>query len=134
MQELALFVTAFLAATILPFSSEAAFVLAIENDMSIANAILSASSGNILAIILNYYLGYFLYEKTKTKLLASKFGKSAYNYGHKYGYVALFLSWLPLIGDPLTLVAGLARLNFFYFLFIAGSLRVLRYYFLTIIF
>ena len=134
MAELALFVTAFLAATILPFSSEAAFILALQNDMPTLNAMIFTSSGNILAIILNYYLGYFLYEKTKAKLLTSKFGKTSYHYGHKYGYFTLFLSWLPLIGDPLTIVAGLLRLEFVWFVVIAGSLRVLRYYFLTTIF
>ena len=61
MAELALFVTAFLAATILPFSSEAAFIVALKNDMSTLNAMFFASSGNILAIVFNYYLGYFLY-------------------------------------------------------------------------
>ena len=134
MSELALFVTAFLAATILPFSSEAAFVVALQNDMPSLNAMIAASSGNVLAIIFNYYLGYFLYEKTKTKLLSSKLGKMSYEYGHKYGYFALLLSWLPLIGDPLTLVAGLVRLKFVWFVLIAGSLRVVRYYFLTTIF
>ncbi len=134
MTELALFVSAFLAATILPLSSEAAFVLALQNSMPVTHAMLSASSGNILAIILNYALGYFLYEKTKTKLLSSKMGTKAYDYGHKYGYIALLLSWLPIIGDPLTLVAGLLRLQFVWFVLLAGSLRVLRYYFLTEIF
>ena len=132
MSELTLFVTAFLAATILPFSSEAAFLLAISNDMPTLNAMLAASSGNILAIVLNYYLGYFLYTKTKTKLLSSKLGSFSYKQGHKYGYYALLLSWLPLIGDPLTIVAGLVRLRFVWFVLIAGSLRVLRYYFLTL--
>jgi len=132
MSELALFVSAFLAATILPFSSEAAFYLAITNDMPILNAMISASTGNILAIILNYYLGYFLYTKTKTKLLSSKLGKNSFSFGHRYGYYALLLSWLPLIGDPLTLVAGLVRLRFVWFVVIAGSLRVGRYYILTL--
>jgi len=132
MNELALFVSAFLAATILPFSSEAAFYLAITNNMPIMNAMLSASSGNILAIILNYYLGYFLYTKTKEKLHTSKLGRKSFTLGHKYGYYALVLSWLPLIGDPLTLVAGLVRLKFVWFVIIAGSLRILRYYLLTL--
>ena len=132
MSELALFLSAFLAATILPFSSEAAFYLAITNDMPIVNAMISASSGNILAIILNYYLGYFLYTKTKEKLQTSKLGRKSFTLGHKYGYYALLLSWLPLIGDPLTLVAGLVRLKFVWFVIIAGSLRVLRYYILTL--
>ena len=134
MAELALFISAFLAATILPFSSEVAFVAALKNDMTILNGMIFASSGNILAIIFNYYLGFFLYEKTKIKLMKSKIGKSMFIYGHKYGYFALLLSWLPILGDPLTLVAGLVRLKFVWFVLIAGSLRVLRYYLLTQIF
>jgi len=134
MAELTLFLTAFFAATILPFSSEAAFVFALKNDMPTLNALISASSGNVLAIIFNYYLGYYLYEKTKIKLLSSKLGNRVYIYGHKYGYFALLLSWLPLIGDPLTLVSGLVRLKFVWFVLIAGTLRVVRYYFLTTIF
>jgi len=120
LQEIALFISAFLAATILPFSSEAAFIIALKNDMPLLNAILAASSGNILAIIFNYYLGFFLYEKTKTKLFKSYIGKRAFLYGHKYGYVALLLSWLPIVGDPLTIVAGLLRLKFVWFVVIAN--------------
>ena len=127
MAELSLFVAAFLAATILPFSSEAVFIAALYNDMPLSHALLSASLGNVLAVVVNYFLGYFLYEKTKNKLLGSKTGKHAYQFGHRYGYYALFLSWLPVIGDPLTIVAGLVRLNFWWFVLIAGSLRVGRY-------
>ena len=122
-----LFVTAFLAATILPFSSEVALFAAVEAGLDKHTALLVASLGNILAIIFNYYLGYFLYEKTKAKLLKNKTTKTAYHVGHNYGYWALLLSWLPIIGDPLTLVAGMVRLNFVYFLIIAGTLRVARY-------
>ncbi len=131
MQELLLFASAFLAATILPFSSEVAFVAALANDMSKHTALFFASSGNILAIVLNYYLGVFLYEKTKLKLEQSKIGKKSLAIGHSYGYYALILSWLPIIGDPLTLVAGLVRLKFVWFVLIAGSFRFARYYFLA---
>ncbi|WP_345980032.1 YqaA family protein [Sulfurimonas sp. HSL3-2] len=122
-----LFLSAFLAATILPFSSEVALFTAVEAGLDKNTALLVASCGNILAVILNYYLGYFLYEKTKDRLLKSRSGKKAYHVGHTYGYYALLLSWLPIIGDPLTLVAGMVRLNFFYFLLIAATLRVARY-------
>jgi len=40
---------------------------------------------------------------------------------------SLLLSWLPVIGDPVTLVAGVFRLNFWLFLLIAGTLRIARY-------
>jgi len=134
MQELVLFTSAFLAATILPFSSEVAFVAALSEGMSTTNALIFASSGNILAIAVNYWLGYWLYDKTKMKLNRSKIGVKSLEYGHSHGYYALILSWLPVIGDPLTLVAGVVRLKFVWFVLIAGSLRVLRYYFLTQIF
>lgn len=134
MEEFALFMGAFLAATILPFSSEVAFLAALSHGMSTTNALFFASTGNIFAIILNYWLGYFLYEKTKMKLNTSKIGLLSLHYSHEYGYFALLLSWLPLIGDPITLVAGLVRLKFVWFVFIAGSLRVARYYFLIQIF
>jgi len=131
MAELSLFLAAFFAATILPFSSEAAFVAALYNGMPTTNALFSASLGNVLAVVVNYYLGYFLYIKTKEKLFISKIGRFSYNFGHKYGYWALLLSWLPIIGDPLTIVAGLVRLNFVYFIAIAGVLRVVRYMFIA---
>jgi len=134
MAELALFFSAFLAATILPFSSEVTFLAALASDMPVNTALFYASSGNILAIVLNYFLGFWLYEKTKAKLLSSKIGYKTYKWGHKYGYFALLLSWLPLIGDPITLVAGLVRLNFICFVIIAGSLRFARYYFLAQVF
>ncbi len=131
MIELALFLSAFLAATIFPFSSEVAFVTALANDMPFLTAMVLASSGNILAIIANYWFGYWLYDKAKTRLNSSKTGKKSLEYGHKYGYYILLFSWLPVIGDPLTLVAGILRLNFIWFVIIAGSLRVARYYFLA---
>ncbi len=133
MAEFTLFISAFLAATILPFSSEIALLGAISNGMNSLDAVLFASFGNILAIALNYFLGFFLYEKTHTKLNTSNFGRKSLKLGHKYGYYALLLSWLPLIGDPLTLVAGVVKLNFIKFIFIAGILRIVRYYILTLV-
>ncbi len=132
MAELALFLSAFIAATILPFSSEVAFVAALKSGISLSHAMFAASSGNILAIIFNYYLGYFLYGKTKRKLFGSKIGRYIFIWGDKYGYITLFASWLPIVGDPFTIVAGLFRLKFIWFVIIAGSLRVGRYYLLAI--
>jgi len=133
MPEIALFFSAFLAATIFPFSSEVAFLVALENGMDTSSALLFASSGNILAISLNFWFGYWLYDKTKTKLNSSKIGKKSFVFGTKYGYFALAFSWLPVIGDPLTLVAGIVRLNFVWFVVIAGFMRFARYYFLTFV-
>ena len=99
--------------------------------MSKYTALFFASTGNILAICVNYFIGLFLYEKTKNKLHKSRVGKKSLLLGHKYGYYTLLLSWLPIIGDPLTLVAGVVGLRFTYFILIVGCLRIGRYYFLT---
>ena len=78
--------------------------------------------------MLNFGLGLLLYGATKARLERSRFGRSALAWARDRGYWALLLSPLPLIGDPVTLAAGLLRLRFFWFLLIAGGLRVLRYW------
>lgn len=123
-----LFLSAFLAATILPFSSEVALIGVIELGMDSQNALLYASLGNCLAVLINYLLGYFLYSVMQKKIQNSKIGKKAYNISHKYGYYTLILSPLPVIGDPVTIISGLIRLNILWFIVITFTLRVGRYY------
>jgi membrane protein YqaA with SNARE-associated domain len=125
---LGLLFSAFLAATILPFSSEIALVGAVELGMSPHNALIYASLGNCLAVLLNYLLGYYLYTLMQEKIQHSKIGTKAYTLSHKYGYFALILSPLPIIGDPITIASGLIRLNIFWFIAITFTLRVGRYY------
>ena len=129
---ISLFFSAFLAATILPLSSEVALFASIEAGLDKYTALILASFGNVLAVVFNYFLGFLLYTKTKQKLFNSKTGKKAFYLTHKYGYFALLFSFLPIIGDPITIVAGLARLNFFYFFIITATLRVARYYIIII--
>lgn len=123
---------AFFGASLLPLSSEAAFIVALSNAMPLESALFFASSGNILATLFNYGVGYFLYEKSNKKLQTSRFGRKAYALGQRWGYWALLLSWLPIIGDPLTVVAGLLRLRLLSFFLIVASLRVARYLLLSL--
>ena len=125
---LGLFISSFLAATILPFSSEIALIGAVQMGMSHNDALVYASLGNCLAVLVNYLLGYFLYQLMHEKIHNSKIGKRAYKLSHKYGYAALILTPLPIIGDPVTIVSGLIRLNIFVFILISFSLRILRYW------
>lgn len=125
---LGLFASSFLAATILPFSSEVALIGAIELGMDPEHALVYASLGNCLAVLLNYTMGYFLFAMMHAKINASPMGKKAYGLFHRYGYGAMVLSPLPIIGDPLCIIAGLARLNLFYFVLISFTLRIGRYY------
>jgi len=125
---LGLFLSAFLAATILPFSSEAALIASYELGMDANEALLYASLGNCLAVSLNFFLGRLLYSMMKKKIKASRAGRRALLLSHKYGYYSLILSPLPIIGDPITIAAGLIRLKFFWFVLITFSLRVFRYW------
>ena len=125
-----LFLSSFLAATILPFSSEVALVSAVELGMSKNDALIYASLGNCLAVMLNYLLGFFLYQLMNEKIQKSKVGKKAYVYAHKYGYFSLILSPLPIIGDPITIAAGLIRLHVFWVILITFSFRIFRYWFI----
>ncbi|WP_345976206.1 DedA family protein [Sulfurimonas sp. HSL3-7] len=125
---LGLFLASFFAATILPFSSEVTFALALNDGMAVSAAMLAASSGNVLAIVLNYGLGRWLREATSARLQRSKSGAKALAFGERYGAWALLLTPFPIIGDPVTLAAGLLRIHWLLFLLIAGSLRILRYW------
>jgi len=131
---LGLFFSAFLAATLLPFSSEAALVIALQAGMAKPTALLAASAGTVLAVALNFSIGFCLSRWTHRKLLHSKSGRRAFLWSKKYGYAALLLSPLPIVGDPITLAAGVVRLNFIGFLAIAGTLRVLRYWMISLAF
>ena len=129
-----LFLLSFLAATILPFSSEVALATALYSGMDPLSALVAASLGNVSAVILNYGLGFWLREHYDAKLRGSRFGAKALHYSEQYGMWGLLLTPLPVIGDPLTIAAGVARLRFVPFLLIAGGLRVGRYLLLIYLF
>lgn len=125
-----LLVFAFLSASVIPVSSEAAILGAIYLEWDPWQVLLWAGIGNCLGIAMNYGIGWFAAEKwlaKKTELLQSR----AYKLAEKYGILALFLSWMPVIGDPITIAAGVLRMNFLMFVVISFSLRLLRYYVLV---
>jgi membrane protein YqaA with SNARE-associated domain len=122
-----LFLASFLAATLLPFSSELAVIGAVSLGFAKTDVLLWASTGNVLACITNYGLGYFFRKVTLPKIQSSAWGLRALRFWEKYGFWSLLLNWLPLIGDPITVAAGLGRFNFIYFLLLVILLRVGRY-------
>jgi len=106
----ALMLVSFIAATILPFSSEAALSLGILAGIPAFSAIVACSIGNCAACSFNYGLGALV--TSPQKIQKSKSGKKAYNWVKKYGWSSLFLSWLPIVGDPITIVSGIFRQEF----------------------
>ena len=122
-----LFLICLLAATIIPISSESAVIGAILSDLDITYILFWATIGNCLGTLVNYLLGLWIGEKWINKKI-KKSTKRAYDISKKYGWPALLLSWLPVIGDPITIVAGVLRWNAIVFVTIVFILRFLRYY------
>lgn len=127
-----LFLSAFSAATLLPLQSEAVLLgLLVQNKQHAVLLIAVASLGNILGSCVNWYLGLKI-EHYKNKkwfpVSADKMLKAQKTY-QKYGYWSLLLSWVPIIGDPITLIAGLLKENLVRFLLMVSIAKIGRYLF-----
>lgn len=122
-----LLVVSFLTATIIPLSSEAAVYAALRLGMPAWEVLLFASIGNCLGIMFNYGLGRWGSDPLQRRMERSRTGRRAMAWSTQYGKWVLLLSWLPFIGDPLTIVAGVTRISVPFFICVAGVLRVFRY-------
>ena len=124
-----LFAVAFLAATIFPAQSEAALLGLLALDRYPALALLAAASaGNVLGSCANYAIGRFLAgSKRMERLLNPARRARAESWYRRYGKWSLLASWVPVIGDPLTLVAGVLRESFPVFLALVTVAKVGRY-------
>jgi len=124
-----LFVAAFLAATVLPFSSEIVLSALLLNGLPALQVIGVATIGNVLGSVVNYALGYWAsFEIIKRFLRISEhdYTKAQQRF-HKYGLWSLCLAWVPIIGDPITLIAGVFRVRFIWFLAVVTIGKLLRY-------
>lgn len=122
-----LFTVAFLSATLLPLGSEALLLYDISQLHTVLLLLMVATVGNTLGAMLNYWLGLKgeAYLERKGYLSAEKMEKARIMFD-MYGGWTLLLSWAPIIGDPLTFVAGVLRYDFKMFgmiVFIAKGLR-----------
>ena len=131
MAYLSLFTLSFLAATILPMSSELTLVgLLNTNDYNVLALLGSASLGNILGSIFNWLLGFYLLKHMNKKWFPFKKNQinSASNWFQKFGIWSLLFAWVPMIGDPLTLMAGILKVKFFLFLILVSIGKISRYF------
>ena len=127
---LSLFVISFLAATILPFSSELtlAGLIATSNYDNLLLLIV-ASIGNTLGSVVNWALGFYSRNLTTKKWFPFKETQieRSSKWFSKFGKFSLLFAWVPIIGDPLTLVAGLLRVRFLDFLILVMIGKISRY-------
>jgi len=126
---LSLFVSAFLAATLLPLGSEALLIAFARDGHSTFWLWLVASLGNTLGSCCNWLIGrellrfqnksWFPFKAAQIEAAQARF--------HRYGGWTLLLAWLPIVGDPLTLVAGVMRVRFWLFLGLVFVGKAARY-------
>ncbi len=127
---ISLFISAFLAATLLPAQSElllGALVLQVEHATWVL--VLVAGMGNTLGSCVNWLLGRFCmrYKEARWFPVKERMLLRAEAWYSRYGRWSLLLSWAPIIGDPLTLVAGLLREPFVSFVILVAVAKVARY-------
>ncbi|WP_374373675.1 YqaA family protein [Dongia sp.] len=127
---LTLFLAAFGAATILPGSSEVVFTaLLLEHPEALTPLLIVASIGNTLGGVVNWLLGRFLVEFQERPWFPvnPRWLDRASQLFQRFGYPLLLLSWLPVIGDPLTVAAGVLRARFLPFLVLVLIGKAARY-------
>lgn len=108
----AMALAAFVAATLLPAQSEAVFVgLLATKSVEPTALFLTASIANTAGSILNWWLGRLIARHGIDKLPArvrpdpERFAQAQGLFA-RFGWPSLLLAWLPIVGDPLTFVAG----------------------------
>ncbi len=125
-----LFLAAMGAATLLPLQSEALLVgLLAAQSQPVGWLIAVASIGNVLGSTVNWWLGRSIerfHDRRWFPLKEPAFGR-AQRWYHRYGRWTLLLSWMPVVGDPLTLIAGVLRERLVPFVLIVAVAKTARY-------
>ncbi len=126
---LGLFLAALIAATLLPLQSEAVLVGLLLAGHSPWWLLLVASAGNVLGATINWWLGRGIdrFADRRWFPVGPKALARAQRGYARYGRWTLLLSWAPVIGDPLTLVAGVMRERLPVFLLLVTIAKVTRY-------
>ncbi|MCL2457377.1 MAG: DedA family protein [Desulfobulbus sp.] len=125
-----LFLASFLAATILPMQSEAILVgLLLTGDYPVFALLVVASCGNILGSACNWWLGRHVerYRHCSWFPASEQRLHQTQQWYRRYGRWSLLLSWAPIIGDPLTVAAGIMREPLPVFLLIVSIAKAGRY-------
>lgn len=114
-----LFISSFLAATLLPGGSEAVlFGVLKAYPETLWSALIIATAGNTLGGMVSFGMGWLLPQTQQLKHVEKV---------RRYGTPALLLAWVPLIGDALCLAAGWLRLSWWQAALFMAMGKFLRY-------
>ena len=125
---LTLFASAFISATLWPMGSEAVLLYDVAHGYSVPLLLAAATTGNVLGAALNYWMGLggeaMLEER---RLIRPGSLAPIHRYFKRWGAVTLLLSWLPVVGDLFTFVAGIVRYPFGRFVLWVSLAKLGRY-------
>lgn len=130
MAYLTLFFSAFVSATLLPGSSEVVLIATVTQGESLLWLLwLSVTVGNVLGSCVNYWLGTQVIRFKDRKwfpVSQANINKAQLRF-EKYGVYSLLLAWLPIVGDPLTVVGGVFKVRWWTFLWLVTLGKGARY-------
>ena len=125
-----LFLAALLAATLVPAQSEAVFVaLILSGGHPLWLLLCIATAGNVLGSVVNWVIGRFLLHFSNRRWfpVSPRQMDRATAWYARWGKWSLLGAWLPVVGDPLTLAAGVMREPFWRFLLLVTLAKGGRY-------
>ncbi len=130
MDLLLLFSASFLAATVVPAQSELVLAaLDAAGNHASWLLVLVATTGNVLGACVNWLLGRYLAQFQHRRWFPVKeaaLARATATY-QRFGVWSLLLAWVPIIGDPLTVIAGFLRTPFPLFLALVTLGKAARY-------
>ncbi len=124
-----LFISSFVAATLFPLGSEVALFTLLRQGFDPAVLVAVATLGNTAGSLINWLLGKYLQRLQHKRWFyfsASQVQKAQAHY-QRFGLYSLLFAWLPIVGDLLTLAAGIFNVRPVPFLILVGTGKLLRY-------
>ena len=126
---LTMFVSAFLAATFLPFPSELTLAAGLATGGSAFRLIAAATLGNTLGAVVNWGLGRFIEhfrDRSWFPVNAQQLERGQ-SWFRRFGVWSLLLAWVPIAGDALTVIAGAMRVHIVPFVVLVAAGKGGRY-------
>ncbi|HEY9097345.1 MAG TPA: YqaA family protein [Thiobacillus sp.] len=123
-----LFGSALLSSTLFPGGSEALLLYRLHQGADPFASVMTATVGNVLGSLITYGMGRFGRKalQHRSEKADRQFAR-AENGFKRFGRPSLLLAWLPVVGDPLCLVAGVLRVNVLVFLLLVTIGKLARY-------
>lgn len=124
-----LFLLSFLASTLIPLGSEWLLVAMLLSRGEPLAVVAVATAGNFLGALSTYWIGLYGGDFLKLRVLRmdAKSTAKAESFYARFGSYSLLLTFLPVVGDPLCLIAGVLRVRFIRFSLLVVSGKLARY-------